>query len=68
MNCAWKLIATQGETPPSWILAQRFIESGVAGILVPSFAHGAGPQHQNLVLWSWCPQLPHRVSVYALRQ
>ena len=39
-------------------------EEGFAGILVPSFVPGASDDNQNLVLWQWGPDLPHRVTVY----
>jgi RES domain-containing protein len=37
---------------------------GHAGILVPSFAPGAGPDDHNLVLWRWGARRPHKIRVY----
>jgi RES domain-containing protein len=45
-------------------LARRLITRGIAGILVPSFAPGATPGDDNLVLWDWSNRLPHRVTVF----
>lgn len=60
LNCAWKLVSPA----PSQQLAARLIDEGAAGILVPSFAIGALPQHVNLVLWKWGADLPWRVAVF----
>jgi RES domain-containing protein len=51
-------------TPPSWIIAQRLIDRGAAGLLVPSFATGATADMANLVLWTWGPDRPHRIEVH----
>lgn len=64
MACAWMQIARDGGTPPSWELAERLRAKGIAGILVPSFAVGARADHRNIVLWTWGPELPHRVTVH----
>lgn len=40
MDCAWMHDVANGRQPVSWRLASRFINDGVAGILVPSFALG----------------------------
>lgn len=64
MACAWALDLSDGREPPSWRIARRLIDKGAAGILVPSFAHGARPEMTNLVLWKWTPQLPHKVTVH----
>jgi RES domain-containing protein len=63
LACAWEDIADRGDGPPSWLLAERLIAAGHAGILVPSFAAGAGPEDRNLVFWRWAADLPHRVRV-----
>ena len=60
LSCAWKLASPA----PSQQLAARLIDDGAAGILVPSFAIGADPQHTNLVLWKWGADLPWRVEVF----
>jgi RES domain-containing protein len=59
----WEDMADRGLDPPTWLLADRLIAQGVAGIIVPSFAHRAGAQDRNLVLWSWATDLPHRIRV-----
>jgi RES domain-containing protein len=43
---------------------RKVIAGRAAGMLVPSFANGATADDQNLVLWRWGPDLPHRVMVY----
>ena len=64
MACAWFSDISQGREPPSWRIAQRLIDVGNAGVLVPSFAPGATAEDQNLVLWKWAKSLPHKVSVH----
>ncbi len=64
MACAWLMLALAGKEPPTWRLARRLIGAGAAGVLVPSFATGAAADDQNLVLWRWGADLPHRVVVY----
>jgi len=63
LACAWKDIATRGETPPSWALSARLVAEGIAGIVVPSFAAGAGADDINVVFWRWSPDPPHQVRV-----
>ena len=62
--CAWFSLLADGEEPPSWSVARRLYATGAAGVLVPSFAPEAKAQDQNLVLWRWSDQLPHRVRVF----
>lgn len=62
--CAWGASLAAGREPASWPVVRRLLADGWAGILVPSFANGATPDDQNLVLWHWGPDLPHRVTVY----
>ena len=62
--CAWALDLANGREPASWGIAKRLIASGAAGILVPSFAIGARPDMQNLVIWKWGSNRPHRVVVH----
>lgn len=51
LNCPWKEIAwVKNQDPPTWLLADRLIGDGVAGIKVPSSQHPIG---FNLVLWKW---------------
>jgi RES domain-containing protein len=63
MACAWRLDLASGREPASWRLANR-LRKNAAGILVPSFANGARQHMHNLVLWTWGPDLPHRVTVH----
>jgi RES domain-containing protein len=64
MACAWELDVSNGLEPASWRIATQLIAKQSAGILVPSFAKGAGPSTHNLVLWTWGSDLPHRVHVH----
>lgn len=64
LGCAWKRLAHEGKSVPSWLLAEQLIASGKAGILAPSFAPGATPSDVNLVLWDWGEGLPHQIAVY----
>lgn len=63
LACAWEDVASRGAEPPSWRLARRLIGAGHAGIVVPSFAPGAGPADRNAVFWIWSDDLPHRLRV-----
>lgn len=64
LACAWGDALIARREPASWIVVRRLIAQGQSGILVPSFAHGATTDDQNLVLWRWGPELPHKVMVY----
>ena len=51
LRCAWKKIAfIDKATPPGWVLAQRLVDTGIAGVRVPSVQARNGV---NLVLWRW---------------
>ncbi|WP_028033852.1 RES family NAD+ phosphorylase [Chelativorans sp. J32] len=63
MACAWMNFLAEGERPPSWSIYDRLAGEGASGILVPSFAPGAEEADQNLVLWSWGEEPPHKVCV-----
>lgn len=63
LGCAWEDLTDRGIEPPSWAVAQRLVASGIAGVIVPSFAHRAGPEDRNLVFWSWGNDLPRLVRV-----
>ena len=63
LACAWCLLAARGEPVPSHALADRLCGDGIAGIIVPSFAAGLGPDAKNLVLWRWGATPPHRVTI-----
>lgn len=61
MSCAWMDFLARGQRPPSWAVHDRLAKDS-AGVLVPSFAPGAGEDDDNLVLWRWDdPQ--HKVAV-----
>jgi RES domain-containing protein len=64
MSCPWAADLADGKDPLSWAIARRLISGGWAGILVPSFAVGATPEDQVLVLWDWSGAPPHRVRVF----
>lgn len=49
----WESDLYRGVEPASHALANRLIGLGYSGIIVPSFANGAGPLDHNLVLWAW---------------
>jgi RES domain-containing protein len=42
-------------------LAARLTATGVAGIVLPSFASGTTAADINPVFWHWAPSPPHRV-------
>jgi RES domain-containing protein len=47
----WKtMFLVRHETPPGWRIADRLIQAGANGILVPSVQFRSGT---NLVLWRW---------------
>ncbi|HEX4079549.1 MAG TPA: RES domain-containing protein [Rhizomicrobium sp.] len=64
LSCAWFELAAEGHDPPSWSVARKLTGAGLAGALVPSFVNRAVADDQNLVLWKWGKDLPHRVAVY----
>lgn len=64
MSCGWAMDMASGRTPASWVIAERLMAGGAAGILVPSFAGGARHDMANLVLWRWGPKRPHKVTVH----
>ena len=64
MSGAWKPLPGDDTIPPTWDIADALIESDVAGIVVPSFAPDAKPEHHNLVLWDWSEVTPHQVLVH----
>ncbi len=60
-DCAWEDIVSRGVEPPSWRLARALVAEGHAGVIVPSFAPGAGPSDRNIVFWKWSDTPPHCV-------
>ena len=53
LQCGWAGLWDQGVVPPTWLLADRLMAAGHAGILVNSFASGAGTGDLNAVFWHW---------------
>lgn len=48
---------------PTQSFARRLIGDGYNGLLVRSFAKGAGPADMNLVLWRWAANGPSRLDL-----
>lgn len=63
LACAWEDMADRGIDPPSWRVARQLLHVGYAGIIVPSFAHGASAKDVNAVFWRWSDSPPHQVLV-----
>lgn len=63
LSCPWENLADLGREVPSWTMADRLIALGAAGVIVPSFAHRAGPEDRNLIFWRWSEDLPHQITV-----
>lgn len=63
LACGWEDEVDHGRSPPTWRLADRLMEAGTAGIVVPSFAPGAGERDRNVVFWNWGAEPPHWVRV-----
>lgn len=61
MACAWELMIRQKKKPPTWEMAERLIQSGVAGVIAPSYAKNAPPDRQNIIIWNWLDDPPHQV-------
>jgi RES domain-containing protein len=64
LGCAWRDGMGKGIKPASWIVTNKLRAEGASGILVPSFANGAGAEDINLVLWRWGAAPPYRVVPY----
>jgi len=62
--CPWALDLAEGREPASHAAVRRLIAGGAAGLLAPSFAHGAAQYDHNLILWRWGPDRPHKVDVH----
>jgi len=60
----WNQEMLEGKVPTSQQIADRLIERGYAGMIVRSYAQGAGSEDLNLVLWHWTKRRPHRVTVF----
>jgi RES domain-containing protein len=63
LGCAWEDEAARRLTPASWTVARRLFETGIAAIIVPSFAPGALSSDRNIVFWRWTDDPPHQVRV-----
>ena len=62
LSCpAWEAEMLEGAVPSSQALADRLIAAGYTGMLVRSFAVGAGADDINLVLWNCGPNGSGRV-------
>ncbi|NNE20899.1 MAG: RES domain-containing protein [Myxococcales bacterium] len=61
---SWNQEMLDGQVPASHQLADRLIARGYAGMVVRSFALGAGPEDMNLVLWKWTKRRPHKVTLF----
>jgi len=65
LDCpSWNQEMLEGKVPASQQLADRLVAKGYVGILVRSFAHGAGPEDMNLVLWKWTKRRPYKVTLF----
>ena len=64
LSCpSWEAEMLEGAVPSSQALADRLIAEGYTGMLVRSFAAGAGSDDINLVLWDWGSNEPCRVTL-----
>lgn len=59
----WRLRMREEGISPSQRLAERLIADGFAGMRVRSFARGANEDDVVMVLWSWGPSLPARLTL-----
>lgn len=50
---AWRIKMLNGEPVPTQDFATRLIADGFAGLLIRSYAKGAGDSNLNIVLWRW---------------
>lgn len=64
LACAWLTYPRAGKDAPSWLVTDKLKADDYAGMLVPSFAPGAGADDFNLILWRWGPKLPTKVTVF----
>jgi RES domain-containing protein len=61
LACPWEALARGGINPPSWQITRRLYDDGIAAIIVPSYATGAGEDDINVVFWRWSYTKPHFV-------
>lgn len=57
----WEREMREGQVSASQLAADRLIAAGYAGMMVPAYYRGAGPDERNLVLWKWSDQRPSLV-------
>jgi RES domain-containing protein len=62
LACAWEDMMLRRITPPTWEIADRLRNVGVAAIIAPSYAPGVAPGDRNLVFWRWSDAPPHKVA------
>jgi RES domain-containing protein len=62
---AWKCFSPTGSLvdSPTQRLSRKLCESGINGIIVPSFANGCTPGSKNLVFFNWSKTSPNQVIV-----
>lgn len=58
---SWREAMRGGQMAPGQALAERLVEAGYVGMLVPSYVRGAMGDATNVVLWRWGDDLPHRL-------
>ena len=49
----WESLMLDGRDPVQHRFVADVRAAGHVGVVVPSFAHGAGPEDANLVFWEW---------------
>jgi len=59
----WRAEMLAGAIPASQSLAERLIKTGYVGMIVKSFANGAGLDDFNLVFWKWRTRKPYKVTI-----
>ena len=52
-DAAWRIKMLNGQSVPTQDFATRLIADGFAGLLIRSYAKGAGINDLNIVLWRW---------------
>ena len=60
----WERNMELGLEVESQVLAERLIDDGFAGMIVPSFINSPPVGAMNIVLWTWSDDLPHKVQVH----
>ncbi|EGX99976.1 hypothetical protein AZA_89860 [Nitrospirillum viridazoti Y2] len=60
---AWRERMRQTGVAPTQAFARRLIAQGFHGLLVRSYARGAGEMDLNLVLWRWGSAAPCRLTL-----